>query len=154
MNKSPSQMPIMALMGIRTQFLFSSSTSSPPCVPSSFSPSPPSSHPLPPGVDGRERFTVRGHTLVLISLSRLERTKHTESHSSFWLSRRGQWKTGGQKQAICVVVACFFVPFFFLSFPLTASNVCSNLGGLGFKWGKMILNVVLAFFLACFSILK
>lgn len=64
MNKSPAQMPHYGPDG--TQKAISFPPYSPPSVPSSYSP------PLIlSAIDGRERFTVRGHTVVLISLSRL-----------------------------------------------------------------------------------
>lgn len=74
MNKSPAEIPIMVLMGIKSPFPFFLAFSlcplfvSPPLVP--------------PAIDGRERFTARGHTVVLISLSRLGgiSTSFAETH--------------------------------------------------------------------------
>lgn len=63
MNKSPAEIPIMVLMGIRSPFAFSFASRLCPLF--LFPPL------IPPATDGRERFTARGHTVVLISLSRL-----------------------------------------------------------------------------------
>lgn len=80
-DESPPKEPVMLLLGIRGPSSIPS-----PCPPVFLSPLFPSSV-----GDGRARFTARGHTVVLISLSRLggistsSPRRLTESHSSVWL---------------------------------------------------------------------
>lgn len=111
MNKSPAEIPIMVLVGIKSPFpifpfffFFFASSLCPFFVP------PPL---VPPAIDGQARFTARGHAVVLISLSRLGgiSTSFAETHHQvpqLCLTKQREENADGQPISLSACLCPFF----------------------------------------------